>query len=314
MRVFDQFQTAYQFAPVAATCYSVLKARSAQYAKGQAPDWCTTTGGQASQPASGQTYQGLGMTDDAIRVPWRICMDALWFDNTDAKTFCSNSRNTLSNYTQSATNPSALLAQMTEYTNTQTAVPPTVATAGSFHFIAMWLCGAMGSKDAAYTKQCINGTLLVKIAGQSACFGDQQSSDQLYYYDQSLAMLGFAAITGMFPNVLADDIKTVNVTAFPSRPALTAFHGIRASSDGLRFTLPEGVSLSAGAAVELYDMTGKKATTLSRQSCFAASAPGEYFASLRKGQLTPATYLVKIRATAGSGETAAAYGDKIIWK
>jgi hypothetical protein len=61
-------------------------------------------------------------------------------------------------------------------------------------------------------------------------------------------------------------------------------------------------------------MTGKKATTLSRQSCFAASAPGEYFAPLRKGQLAPATYLVKIRAIAGSGETAAVYGDKIIWK
>jgi len=72
----------------------------------------------------------------------------------------------------------------------------------------MWLCGAIGSKDAAYAKQLLNGTLVQRVAGQTSCFGDPALSDQYYYYNQSLAMLGFAAFTGMFPNVLADDIKT----------------------------------------------------------------------------------------------------------
>ena len=50
--------------------------------------------------------------------------------NADAKAFCSNSRNTLTNYTQSASNPLALKPQLTEYTNTQTPVPSTEATPG----------------------------------------------------------------------------------------------------------------------------------------------------------------------------------------
>jgi endo-1,4-beta-D-glucanase Y len=304
-RVFDQFQTAYQFAPVAASCYSVLKARSAQYAKGQAPDWCTSSGGQASQPASGQTYQGLGMTDDGIRTPWRICMDALWFDNADAKAFCSNSRNTLTKYTQTAANPTALLTQLAQYTNTQTSI---VTTAGSFHIIAMWLCGAMGSKDAAYTKQCVNGTLLLKIAGQSVCFGDPSLSDQYYYYNQSLGMLGFAAITGMFPNVLADDIKTVNVAAFPRRaPALT-FRGVSVGADGLRFTLPRGFSESRGGAVELFNMKGQGALTISPNRCIV-TADGACFAPIGAGRLAPGMYFVKIRSGAARD-----YSDKILWK
>ena len=71
----------------------------------------------------------------------------------------------------------------------------------------MWLCGAIGSKDATYSKQCLNATLIDEVAGTSVCFGDITLSDEYYYYNQSLGMLGFAAFTGMFPNVLADTIK-----------------------------------------------------------------------------------------------------------
>ena len=53
-RVFDQYQSTYSFTPVATSSYTVLKSRSAQYNKGQAPDWCTSSGGQASSPTSGK--------------------------------------------------------------------------------------------------------------------------------------------------------------------------------------------------------------------------------------------------------------------
>jgi endo-1,4-beta-D-glucanase Y len=310
MRVFDQYQTTYQFAPVAATCFTVLKARSAQYAKGQAPDWCTSTGGQASNPASGQQYQGLGMTDDAIRVPWRICMDALWFNTADAVTFCSNSRNTLTQYTNvTPANQTILLQQMGEYTNTQTVI---ATSAGSFHFISMWLCGAMGSKDATYAKQCLNGTLISMVAGKSACFGDPSLSDEYYYYNQSIGMLGFAAYTGMFPNVLADTIVAYVKTAdVPRHGLLSGKFSAKVSAAGIGFTLPESVS-PGDVSAALYDARGKMA--YSRPLVRGASAAaGPLLMPIGKGLIVPGIYILKI-AVRGNGLQSTEYCDKINWK
>ena len=307
MRAFDQFQTTYQFTPVATTCYAVLKSRSAQYAKGQAPDWCTNTGGQASTLPSGENYAGLGMTNDAIRVPWRICMDALWFDNADAKAFCSNSRNTLTNYTQSASNALALKPQFTEYTSSQTPVPSTEATPGLCHFAAMWLCGAIGSKDATYAKQCINGTWLQNIAGQTDCFGDRSMSDQYYYYNQSLAMLGFAAITGMFPNVLADTIKAVNTEDVPQNAAPVGLFRVRVLPGGIGFSFG-GSNLAKGRiSVALYDVKGKRALSRSLD----AGAP--LFMPVDKASLGAGLYMVKATVREGTSKTME-YLDRVNWK
>ena len=308
MHVFDKYQSTYSFATVATNCYTVLKARSAQWAKGQAPDWCTSSGGQASSPQSGTTYSGLGMTDDACRVPWRICMDALWFDNSDAKTFCSNSRNTLSKYTQSASDGSALLTQMAQYDASQNAIS---STAGSFHLIAMWLCGALGSKDSAYVSQCVNYTLMKNICGTSStgAFGDVSMSDQYYYYNQSLAMLGFAALAGMFPNVLDDTIRTVNIAA-PNmqKKSNEQFKGISVVQNRLSFTLPAAYDQSVSIA--LFDMAGKKvfSRTLNNNAAF-----GRFDVSINKGLLCPGVYMTKISA-GFAGKNAAEYFSRIAWK
>jgi hypothetical protein len=312
MRAFDQYQTTYQFTPIANACYTVLKARSAQYAKGQAPDWCTSSGGQASQPASGQDYAGLGMTNDAMRTPWRICMDALWFNNQDAITFCSNSRNTLSQYTavtSSMQAPSALLQQLAQYTNSLT---PISSTGGQFHCIAMWLCGAIGSKDAAYAKQLLNGTLVQRVAGQTSCFGDPALSDQYYYYNQSLAMLGFAAFTGMFPNVLADEIKTyVKTTDAPRIAGPAERFSVRAVPGGIGLSLPEGLSARGPVSANVYDTRGK--TALSRSFDAGASAPPRLLIPVGKGQLGAGMYMVKVTARLGDGKTTE-FLDRINWK
>ncbi len=304
MRVFDQYQTALQFAPVATACYTVLKARNAQFGKGQAPDWCTSSGGQASQPSSGQTYQGLGMTDDAIRVPWRICLDALWFNNSDAKTFCSNSRNTLSNYTQTATNPNALLVQMGEYNNNQAVL---ATTAGSFHFVAMWLCGAMGSLDAAYSKQCINGNMLVRVGGQSDCFGDKAMSDQYFYYNQSIAMLGYAAITGQFPNVLSDTIKSItSIVDAPLGAAIFAKQSVTVYPGGLRFR-PMAMEQQP-FRVELF---GLKGNLVLSQTVDARTGAQDMVMPIARDRLAPSEYLVKVSAPSAAVKE---FICRIVWK
>jgi hypothetical protein len=311
-RVFDQYQTAIQFAPVAASCYTVLKARSSQYAKGQAPDWCTSGGGQASQPASGQAYSGLGMTNDAMRTPWRICMDALWFDIADAKTFCSNSRNTLSAYTSvTASNqaPPALLQQLAQYTNSLT---PITSTAGQFHCIAMWLCSAIGSKDAAYAKQLINGTLVTRVAGQTSCFGDPALSDQYYYYNQSLGMLGFAAFTGMFPNVMADDIKAyVKTIDSPNKAGIAGRFNVKALKGGIGISLP-GNGGARHVSADLYDVRGRKALSLS-QDAAVTGAQSPLFMPIGKERLGAGTYMAKVTVREGGSKTTE-YVDRISWK
>ena len=312
LRAFDQYQTAIQFAPVAASCYSVLKARSAQYAKGQAPDWCTSSGGQASQPASGQDYAGLGMTNDAMRTPWRICMDALWFNNADAIAFCSNSRNTLSQYTavtSSMQAPPALLQQLAQYTNSLT---PISSTAGQFHCIAMWLCGAIGSKDAAYAKQLLNGTLVQRVAGQTSCFGDPALSDQYYYYNQSLAMLGFAAFTGMFPNVLADDIKTyVKTSEAPNMAGPSGRFSAKALPGGIGLSLPQSIAGRGQVFAIVYDTRGK--TALSRSFNAGVSGTSPLMIPVSKGQLGAGMYMVKVTARLGEGKTTE-FLDRVNWK
>ena len=99
LRVFDQYQTTYQFTPVACNLLSRCSNPGARNTpRARRPTGAPAPAARQATRPSGQTYQGLGMTDDAIRTPWRICMDALWFNNADAKTFCSNSRNTLTQY------------------------------------------------------------------------------------------------------------------------------------------------------------------------------------------------------------------------
>jgi hypothetical protein len=296
---------------VATTCYSVLKARSAQYAKGQAPDWCTSSGGQASAPASGQTYAGLGMTDDAIRTPWRICMDALWFDNADAKAFGSNSRNTLTQWAAvTPTNQTLLTQYMGQYTNTQSVIS---ATAGSFHFIAMWLCSAIGSKDAAYAKQCINGTLLQRIAGQTDCFGDKAMSDQYYYYNQSIAMLGFAAITGMFPNVLSDTIKAyVKNGTLTNTIRQSGVFGAKALQGGIGFSLPESGAPGRGIFAALYDVRGKKSLSYATKTGVSDGKSG-FFIPIGKGRLSAGMYILKVTVPEALSRTTE-YSEKINWK
>ena len=248
------------------------------------------------------------MTDDAIRVPYRICLDALWFGNADAKAFCSNSRNTLTNYTQTASNPTALLVQMGEYTNNQAVI---TQSAGSFHFIAIWLCAAFGSMDAAYSKQVINGALFNRVCGQAAdCFGDRTMSDQYYYYNQSVAMLSFAAITGQFPNVWADTIKAVDVKSEAPARAST-LRSMSVSRAGVEFALPETI---AGRRIlfELFDTKGCRVVSQSFSAGSMAAGDG-YFVPLR-GRICANAYVVKISTQVTGVQSAPGFVNKIVWK
>lgn len=212
LKVFNAYQTQVDFTPVINNCYSVLQ-KMPRYSLGQAPDWCTASGGQASQAGS-KPSRGLGMLSDGIRTPYRIAMDALWFNDARAIQYCKNTFKTLTEYKSG--NFRSLGAQMAHYNDQGVAV---AETKGSFDNIAMWTTAVLGAKDPATTKPSLTTNLLGLIIGAGASgdhFGSASLQDDKFYFKQSLAMLGFAVIGGQFPNVLADDKQKI-VSLFPDR-------------------------------------------------------------------------------------------------
>ena len=249
MKVFDEYQTAVSYAPVIDKCYSVLAQRTAQYDKGQAPDWETSTGGTASKGAP-----GMGM--DAIRVPYRIAMDAMWYGEPRAVAFCTNAKNPLTQYSNT-TSQSLVLAQMAQYDQNGAIVASTEA---NMMDVAMWECSALGSKLPAFSKGCLTSTAFGIIVGQDPCFGSEQMSDQDFYFNQSLGLLGFALITGQFPNIY-DDLKD-GVPAAVAPPDAPPENNFKAASLSVRCS-PGGFSISAGKNVRtlsltLYDLKGAR--------------------------------------------------------
>ncbi len=259
LKVFDAYQTQVSFTSVIDNCYAVL-AKMPRYSKGQAVDWCTPSGGQASQ-AGGKTDQGLGMLSDAIRTPYRIAMDALWFKDSRAIAYCENSKGTLTQYTNS--NIILMAAQMAQYDNNGNAI---ASTSGDLENVAMWSAGVLGSLDTAYTRRATNSSVLAIISGNGPFLGSQSLQDQEFYYDQSLGMLGFAVLGGQFPNVLADQKTAISAVHF-IQPVAQNGHSDRAGFDGSTVWLtPEGYPAVPGSAshqtlptLRIYNLLGRAA-------------------------------------------------------
>jgi endo-1,4-beta-D-glucanase Y len=241
LKVFDAYQNEVDFAAVIDNCYAVL-AKVPRYNVGQAPDWCNQQGQQSSDGGS-KTEQGMGMLSDAIRTPYRIAMDALWFNDERAIAYCKNSKGTLTDWANT-TNLKLVAAQMAQYTKAGTSV---TETRGSFDNVAMWSTAVLGSKETAYTQAVLNTVVLGLISGTSADhFGDQSLSDEKFYYKQSLALLGMAVIGGQFPNVFADSKVAVGLAPLLAKNK-SAPKAVRGSTP--LWLTPQGIpttSLSSG--------------------------------------------------------------------
>lgn len=213
-KVFDAYQKEVDFSAVIDNCYTVL-AKTPRYSFGQAPDWCNPSGQQASQ-ASGKPEQGLGMLSDGIRVPYRIGMDAIWFKDARAIAYCKNTQKTITDYAN--TNANLAAAEMAQYSKSGVA---TTESKGSFDNMAMWMTAILGSGDPSYTQQGTRSELFQRIVGTLDTYlGTNELRDDVFYYKQSIGMLGFAALGGQFPNIQGDTKTAVNVYLAPkARPS-----------------------------------------------------------------------------------------------
>jgi endo-1,4-beta-D-glucanase Y len=296
MKVFNSYQTTANFTPVIDKCYQVLVSRGTQYNKGQAPDWCTSSGGTASKGAP-------GMGNDAIRTPYRIAMDALWYNDSRAVKFCSNAKNTLTQYAN-MTNRSLVLAQMAQYDQNTAIV---ASTAGGMKEAAMWECAALGSKEPAFSKGCLSTQGIGLIVGQDPCFGSIQQSDHEFYFNQSLGILGFAVITGQFPNIY-EDLKNGVPAAVrsPERKANSALMTMRRVPGGFEFSANASLGAVGSLSLEIYDLKGAR--------IYTASTRGPGTEAMLVPMKNAGTYVAKATARYAGQKAAVESVEKIFWK
>lgn len=254
MRVFNKYQSAHDFTGVIKKCYDILEA-GRNYSKGQAPDWCNSSGGQ-----TGKYY---GMSIEAIRVPWRIGLDAIWFNDSRAIKYCQNTKYTLTDYTTDK-----VFTQMREYKpdGSPDTDDPKRQT-DNFERVAMWCTAVLGSKDADYSKSVFSSDFDYRITGEednSHPYFGTITNDNYFYYKQSLGMLGYATIFGLFPNVLEDMENYVK----PDTVKVTT--GLKASSTSIKLpgelTLTATLDKPAKWQLILSGQTSKKADTLKDSS------------------------------------------------
>jgi len=209
LKVFNAYQKEVDFTSVIDNCYAVL-AKMPRYGSGQAPDWCTSNGGQASQAGS-KPQQGLGMLSDGIRTPYRIGMDAIWFKDPRAIQYCKNTQKTITDFANPTANLAA--AQMAQYNKDGTA---TTESKGSFDNMTMWMTAILGSGDLTYTQGGTRSELFQRIIGTLGTYlGTNELRDDVFYYKQSIAILGLAALGGQFPNIQADAKTAVGIYIAP---------------------------------------------------------------------------------------------------
>lgn len=184
-RVFDHYDRndQHNWSAVIDTQYTILQNVADQY-HGLVPDWCTESGGV--------TYNGRphNMTYDAIRIPWRIALDSLWFDEPRAQQFL----NTALPY---------VLAQSGVTDIKMYSIPDGQPIEWHNQLsVAMWAAGAWGSDLPRADKRALVKELRSFYNPADQAFNARWAPERWYYYNQALAMLGAATIDGALFNPL----------------------------------------------------------------------------------------------------------------
>lgn len=188
-RIFDDFEGAERWAAVIDQGYQSLLVTEGS-PRGLAPDWSTAEGAPAldfcaeiGQAAEQCSYQ---MRYDAIRVPFRIGLDCLWFGEPRA---CEWSQTSV---TFLRAQPNGAFARMYDMQGTPVVDYQDVA------MTSMWLVAGMAA-DASDVQSRLEERLLTSAA--NVWSGGYWDDSPQSYYKQSLAWFGVALLSGDFWNI-----------------------------------------------------------------------------------------------------------------
>jgi endo-1,4-beta-D-glucanase Y len=188
-RIFDDFQGTDRWQPVITYGYRSLFTTDGA-PLGLAPDWSTSDGGPAydycdahGRERSACLYE---MTFDAIRVPWRIGLDCLWFDEARACQWSGRTAEFLK----------ALPPDQFGRLYDMDGVP--VVSYQNEMMDGMWLVASLASGDEELQQQLAQQ--LYTVTGNALTEGYWGGSAQ-YYFNQSLAWFGASLLSGDFQNL-----------------------------------------------------------------------------------------------------------------
>ena len=185
-RLYDAFQETTRWQAVIDHGYESLYATSGA-PRGLAPDWSTAAGAPADvyctetgRPPELCSYE---MRYDAIRVPWRIGLDCLWYGEPRACEWSARSAAFMRN------RESGHFARMYDMDGR------TVVTYQDETMLGMWLVAALAADDMSFQQRVEK--LLQDRSLNAEANGYFGNSSQ-YYFNQSLAWFGAALLSGDF--------------------------------------------------------------------------------------------------------------------
>ena len=185
-RIFAQFDQSitHDWKTIIDKGYEVINANDI-YNKGLVSDWCKRDGTTSNVDGrtSGPSKKGYDFWYDAIRMPWRLALDSLWYKEDKAISFLDKSIRWVSADALTFYKLNGERAAI--YVNGMS--------------IAMWGAGAVGSTDKNKAK-----IILTKMSDQynSPFYGWEGDADK--YYNQSLSWLGVATMLGVAVDVYSD--------------------------------------------------------------------------------------------------------------
>ncbi|WP_037576483.1 glycosyl hydrolase family 8 [Sporocytophaga myxococcoides] len=230
-RVFGKFTNDESFWNSAADkCYEVINANLSKNnaAGGFVSDWCKADGTYSSN-ASGYYSGGTKFHYDAVRTPWRIAVDYLWFGTPEAKAYVKKTSDFIRNNGGTKNIKDGYNQNGSAY-----------GTAHNCTFVGTFACAAMGGENQSHLDD-----------SYSDLKGINEAS---WYFNQTLKTLYLYLLSGNFYNPLSTESVNVSPTV-----SLTAPTGNAVFTVGETITINANATDSDGSVskVEFYQGTTK---------------------------------------------------------
>lgn len=263
--------------------YEILE-NSPGYSMGMIPDWMRPDGGWAGSLGYNAYFNSRAFFKDAIRILWRVAIDAVWFDESRAKAFLKNSLSFINskggaaaaNYYQ-IENPGELLPAddiWTDFNDSKNKDTWRYRREHSHLTIGMWSTAALAvgeSKDRIDFSEELGkfyegGDYFGLAVDPTGGLEDTLHNEM--YFDQFLAWFGASMMSGTFVNVI-DAIDNPQTATPGDSSSLTSRKTdallTKATAPGkIRFNRIGNdilFSTSKTASWHVYDMNGNEMTT-----------------------------------------------------
>jgi len=226
-KIFAKYDSNHDWNKVVDRSYEII-GNSPGYALGMVPDWMKPDGSPSGSLGYNAYFNAKAFFKDAIRILWRVAIDAIWFDEPRAKSFLQNSMKFINSIGGAeAANFFQMDGQLLPAEDVwKDMLAGTITRHRREHSpltIGMWATAAMavGTDDdkMAFSKE------MAKFYDKDAdYFGlavdpSDAEEDTLHnemYFEQFLGWFGTSLMTGVFSNII-DDIDNPKQNA----PGLT---------------------------------------------------------------------------------------------